>query len=296
MIIELFGPPGAGKTTFAHALAKELRNLGRPVTLVISYRPAEHRSCPDPLAAAPSHHLTANAIRRLSRPVIEMLTLARHPFANSHDIAIAANLVRALPPRSLLWSIRMTQYISRLSHSWSQARTAGGIVLFDQAYIQAVYSLAVFSETEDEMVLARALELAPRSDLSVRLDAPHDVLRTRLHKRRSLQGPLERLFELDLDRNLKSVDIIDRLHLLLSQLARPVACASSLDRSSLQECSARIARKLSEEFSERLQDRGMSDGQETRPQRAGSQPALGEISSGWVNPPGTSPADGCPYA
>ena len=41
MIIELFGPPAAGKTTFARTLATRLRDLGHPVELMLSYRPSE---------------------------------------------------------------------------------------------------------------------------------------------------------------------------------------------------------------------------------------------------------------
>jgi adenylate kinase family enzyme len=41
MIIELFGPPAAGKTTFARTLAAQLGTCGRPAELILSYRPAE---------------------------------------------------------------------------------------------------------------------------------------------------------------------------------------------------------------------------------------------------------------
>ena len=40
MIVELFGPPGAGKTTFARTLAAHLRERGHTVDLILSHRPA----------------------------------------------------------------------------------------------------------------------------------------------------------------------------------------------------------------------------------------------------------------
>ena len=44
MIIELFGPPAAGKTTLAHALATALEKNGFDIQLIVSSRPAERGS------------------------------------------------------------------------------------------------------------------------------------------------------------------------------------------------------------------------------------------------------------
>jgi RecA/RadA recombinase len=41
MIVELFGPPGVGKTTVAHMLSARLRKRGNCIGLVLSYRPSE---------------------------------------------------------------------------------------------------------------------------------------------------------------------------------------------------------------------------------------------------------------
>jgi RecA/RadA recombinase len=249
MIIELFGPPGAGKTTFAYALAAQLRKRGHVVDLFVSYRPIERLPGPDPCVAAPARRLTAATIRRLTRPVVELLTLVRHPLANLRDIGTAANLIRILPPKNVIWSIKMGQYISRFSHSWYEASAANHIVLFDQAYVQAICSLAILSDIEDETVLTHALDVVPNSDLLIQLSAPSDILKTRLNERCSHQGPIERLFEFDLSRNLKSIEIIDRLHDLLWRKGRPVTCACSLDPQSLREGSENVAQQLLERSS-----------------------------------------------
>jgi len=248
MIIELFGPPGAGKTTFARALVARLQGHGHPAELFGSYRPAEQLPHPESHGAVPSRRPTAAVVRRLSRPLIEMLTLLRHPLELSRDIETAANLMKILPPKNLIWSIRMRQYITRFTHSWYQASAAAHIVLLDQAYLQVVCSLAILSDIEDKTILARALDVAPKADLLIRLSAPTDVLKTRLNTRSSQQGQFERLFEFDLKRNLQSIEIIDRLHDLLLWNGRPVICARSLDSESLHESSERIAQQLLEKF------------------------------------------------
>lgn len=241
MIIELFGAPGSGKTTFARALAARLRERGQKADLVISYRPAERGPFGDSRAESPSHQ-SAAVVRRVARPLFEMLTLARHPVANSHDVATALNLIRVVPPKNVTWSIRLSQYISRLSHSWYQARKVDHVVLFDQAYIQAVCSLAVMSSGIDDTRLELALDCVPNPDLLIHLDAPLEVLSARLRERRRRQGPIERMLEFDVERSVDSRRIIDRLDALLCMRGQPVARASSLDSGTLNESLVRIER------------------------------------------------------
>jgi thymidylate kinase len=235
MIIELFGPPGAGKTTFAHALTNRLRECGHVVELTLSCRPAERPSSASSCSSDPAQHRIAAVARRLSRPLLEMLAIASHPFALSHDIGAAASLMKILPPRNMATAIRLSQYILRLSHSWYQASATRHIVLFDQAFVQLICSLALLGRAVDESLIARALEFSPKADLLIRLDAPPEVRATRLQARERLQGSIERLFELDVTTNLDLVRIIDRLHDLLRSRDQLVLHASSLDQRSLCE-------------------------------------------------------------
>lgn len=246
MIIELFGPPGAGKTTFAQALTDRLRRTGHVVEVVLSHRPVECRAQqPTDRWGAPDSAIAPLA-QRLSRPFFEMLSLARHPLALSHEIGAVAGLFRSLPPRNKVMAMRFAQYILRLLHSWTRASSARHIVLFDQGFVQIVCSLALFGRAADETLIARALDCSPRSDLLIRLDAPPETLTSRLKERTRRQGALERLLEVDLATNLESVRIIDQLHALLLDRGQCVITSSSLDERSLREGIERIEKQVAQ--------------------------------------------------
>jgi thymidylate kinase len=252
MIIELFGPPGAGKTTFARALTARLRERGQLAELKLSFRPTEGLPVLDPCGPAAARYQNA-VIHRLRRPLGEMLTIARHPFANSRDVKTAVHLVRLLPPANIFASIKNGQYISRLSHSWHEKSRAAHVVLFDQGFVQAVCSLALLAGAANDTAIANALDYAPMSDLLIRLEAPLELLRARLHDRRQLQSTIEQLFEPDLKTSLASISMMDRLHDLLLQRGRSVLSASSLDQRSLGESVNRIEKEVIKRLQNRAQ-------------------------------------------
>jgi thymidylate kinase len=244
MIFELFGPPGAGKTTFAHALAAWLQERGEVAELVLSQRPAERAPHPDLCAIVPPSHQVATVMERLSRPVSDVLSLVRHPSVNSPDVKTAATLLKLLPPKSMIWSIRLSQYITRLSHSWTQATQARHIVLFDQAFIQVICSLALLGRAPDRTLIAHALDCTPKSDLLISIEAPYETLLNRLRERERLQGRIERLFELDLQESLASVRIFDQLHILLQKHHVSTIYAFSLDRTSFPQCVNEVGKQI----------------------------------------------------
>jgi thymidylate kinase len=243
MIIELFGPPGGGKTTFAHALAVQLRKQGQAAELILSYRPAERLPLLDPCETSPARHKAVVA-RRLARPILEVLTLARHPLVSAQNVTTALNIVRALPPEKIMRSMREVQYISRLSHSWAEASRASHIVIFDQAYVQTLCSLALLNRAANETMLVKTLEFTPKSDLLIRLEAPLEILKARLHNRKRMQSAVERLFEHDWKLNLESFRIFDLLQDLLLKRGQSVMCISSLDQRSLRVGVERIEHQL----------------------------------------------------
>jgi thymidylate kinase len=254
MIIELFGPPGAGKTTFARTLAAHLRERGHTVDLILSHRPAERfRSAGRPAPDLPAQQISS-MIRRLTRPFAEMLTMARHPLTIPQEVGTALTLIKILPPSNTLWSLRLAQYVSRLSRAWFQASNIDRIVLFDQAFVQAVCSLALLYGVVDELLIAHALDVIPKSDLLVRLDAPNEILEARLRDRQRLQSRTERLLELDLTMSLRSLTVVDCVHKLLTKGGRQIMNAASLDQNSLNEAVEQVEKQITAQFS--IEQRG----------------------------------------
>jgi thymidylate kinase len=243
MIIELFGPPGAGKTTFARALATRLRRNGQTVDLILSYRPAENSPAPDM-----HDRQVPPVLRRLARPLAETLTMARHPINFLGHLGAAQDLIKTMPPSQILWRLRLAQYLLRLSRAWSQALKAEHVVLFDQAFVQAVCSLALLCESSNQRLISRALEKSPESDLLVLLQAPTDILEARLRERQQRASRMERLLEFDLATNLRSAAVIDCLLELLPSKGREVATVTSLDQHSLQDGVESIERRVTAQF------------------------------------------------
>ncbi len=250
MIIELFGPPGVGKTTLACALAEHLRERGQAVALIssLNYRPTDdaRKRSRDSI-----RHLGV-AARRLMVPLFETISQTVHLLAAPHDTSTGMNVLRILQPRNFLWSIRMHQYILRLTCAWQRALLPRQTVVVDQGFVQAVYSLALLGRVVDEGLIALALDSIPKSDLLIRLTAPREILEARLAKRERLQSAIERLLEFDPKTNVASVTVIDRLQDLLLKRGWSVTCVNSLDETSLCEAVARIEAEVLARFSSEL--------------------------------------------
>ena len=222
MIVELFGPPGVGKTTFASALTAALRERGQPVDSLMSYRPAERAQA----SAAP--------LRRLARPLAETLAMAGHLMGRSSEAEETAKLMRLLPARNLQWAVRLRQYLWRLFRVWDAAALSPDVVVFDQAFVQAVCSLALLARAPEGARIGRALDAVPKSDLLIQLDAPRDILAARLARRQQHQGRVERLLELDLQTNLAFVKVIGDMQARLRARGRPALHLECADQPTLQ--------------------------------------------------------------
>jgi hypothetical protein len=144
---------------------------------------------------------------RLGRPAAEFTQLMRGPFVE--DLRISASLLAMMRPNSIVWSVRLAQYLMRLSHHWRQASHSRCIVVFDQAFVQAVCSLTLLASRSDDARIASALTAVPQSDVLVRMVAPEAVLRDRLRNREVRQNLIERQLELSLVASLESIRTLD---------------------------------------------------------------------------------------
>ncbi|UCI05475.1 AAA family ATPase [Mesorhizobium sp. B1-1-8] len=176
MIVELFGPAGSGKTTFANALAKHLRDHGYVAKVTQCYLPRNRGDGRDRFGIFTVTSRISSAI------FITILTLLSS-YGRSHDITPANKLVRTISPHSLIWRIRLWQYIVRLSRCWEQALGSTNIIIFDQGFVQAIGSLAMFNGAADDGLIAQALESTPQADLVIWMAVPRDVVEARLQTR-----------------------------------------------------------------------------------------------------------------
>ena len=154
-----------------------------------------------------------------------------------------AKLIATLPPRNPLWLLRYSQYILRLADIWQHC-APDRISIFDQAFVQAVCSLALFARGGDTLSLVHALNVIPESDLTIRLYAPKALLRSRLAGRLKRESFMERLFEADLGTNLQATEVVDRLDLLLETRGRPIMSFCVVDELTLEEALDRTEQEI----------------------------------------------------
>lgn len=163
-----------------------------------------------------------------------MLCILLRPVTHTAEIGVAFALVRLLPPTQRLWLVRFSQYVLRLSVTWAAAAKKDAIVIFDQGFVQAVSSLALFHGEVDTETIAKALSLIPTSDLLVRVEAPSEIREARLRERLLGESATERLFEADLQRNLEASRVVDRVQSQLREQGYPMMIVQLVDMAAME--------------------------------------------------------------
>ena len=227
MIVELFGPAGVGKTTFAHALCERLNINGHRAKVVLSYQPGKNVSALDPVGVMA-------AVRRIARAIAGTLTITARPIAKRKELLLTFKLMRALPPSNVVWFIRLAQYVLRLCQCWTLCSETADVIIFDQAFVQATCTLALNSCSASDTGLKTALALVPKADLIIRLNAPQEMLISRLRDRLRRQTLAERLFEAHVEKHLAGVRDFDRVQSLLERNGVPIVSLSLHDLSFLR--------------------------------------------------------------
>jgi hypothetical protein len=235
VIVEFFGPPGSGKTTLSLMLANRLRADGFPASLRLSARPGEEVLPTGPQDDEESSASFRTAARRLIFPAYELIARTGRWSKTSPNGRVASMLSQALPQGQILRSLRMRQYLLRLSNIWSQACRSPDIWIFDQAYIQAVASIALVQPSMTDESIVALLQTAPQADIVFRVEAPINDLEIRLRRRHRHIGGLGRMFEETSVGVREHVALAKRIEKLLQRLDRQVLALNTVDDETFEE-------------------------------------------------------------
>jgi len=185
------------------------------------------------------------AARRLMRPAYELIVNAAHSSNGAPRNQNANILARSLPPGQILDSLRMRQYLSRLSAAWSEAACNKCISIFDQAFVQTISGIVVMRPSMADADIGIMLAAVPRSDLAIRIDTPLNDIEARLDWRHHRMGGIGRIFEYKQFSAIEQEGAAERLDALLQQSERPVICVRAGDDDEFEANLYKAEREIS---------------------------------------------------
>jgi glycosyltransferase involved in cell wall biosynthesis/predicted kinase len=179
--IELFGLPGAGKTTLAKHLVEQLRGQGRTVRF--------------------SQDIMGDQLRPWPRSARRLALMAKAlPLHPRTAVKCAGNLeIGRSSTRDKLKSL--WNFYSVMAMSLSQRRDGGELSIMDQGLVQAVWSARVHGSPGDRTNIASILAAAGglKQTLFVHVRAPIDTARLRLENRKANTSRMQRADRIDDD-------------------------------------------------------------------------------------------------
>jgi hypothetical protein len=170
-IVEFFGLPGVGKSYVAALMRRGLSDLG------IASRIADRGVSPEVTGhVRVRRKLRSVATQGLAHPVRSIRALG----------AIGQRDASSSLSRSVQWLVTQALF--------AQARRSGGVHLFQEGVLQALWSIGLRGSPERMLGLLRGDALDPiLADLAVVVEAPMEVVRSRLGSRGSGHSRTERL-------------------------------------------------------------------------------------------------------
>jgi thymidylate kinase len=251
MIVEFFGPPGAGKTTLALGLRDRLSASGFQVALRLSARPGE--ASPSGASGNGGGGLNGAAqwsavVHRLASPLFGLVASAIK-LQNHADTGIGEMLADELPQGNLLRSFRLKNYLARMRNDWSRAEQSRRIWVFDQGYVQAVVTVAMIQPTITIETIVGLLKAVPQSDVVIHVKTPANDIEGRIAKRNRAIGRVGRLFEEDLGDAAKQAELAERFEILLRGSGRLVLSVTSSDGQTAYDAVAEAANAIVGKFS-----------------------------------------------
>lgn len=223
--IELFGPPGVGKTTVARRLVQALQSRGTG-------------------AACPSCAISEGRpmVLRLRDVVVTAICAA----ARREQAASALRLAHCFPQRTRLTTIRMQYNAIKVFRTHLVGVAGGSLIVTDHGVLVLVHSLMLGSTEPSFDGWPAQVEEACRPRCILSLHAPEEVLHRRLAGRRSKHSRIQRRPGCDSQMLERSIAVAARIRRDIGSWGVPVLDVDCSDDDPREIADGAAQRVMSE--------------------------------------------------